>query len=390
MQSKIHHLQKTFYVSNTNDPDKQFEKLRKAISATAKKMNNWGELLPFKWILLEHLIQLNKADGKHFIFLTDVVNLAQHKDINMTNTEEVSLFLCFQHKVGNVIFFKDIPDLIILNPQWLVDAFRCLVSDKIVDKLQHWEDTTQFLRSGKLSYLLITELFGAKPESQFLRQKDDLLKIMEKFDILVKVEDTLQYIVPSMMPSLSFEEACDKIGVRKQNCKRSSWFCLKFAFLPPAFFNHFSVWFIKHFKPSKIDNEIETLALFRGVCILDTDTSGCEKLLLTMSTNTIALQILSFSEQKKEFGEMCSFIRKEIIKKTEAIKERYKLKILYGIHFKCSTGHYHKDTISYNDLKSASEYFCPQHKEVHQSELIYLPWMTNAYEVSHKQNKMII
>ncbi|CAG2243852.1 unnamed protein product [Mytilus edulis] len=51
MQSKYHHLQHICYISNTNDPDEEFEKLRQEISAIAMKMKNWGECVPLKWIL---------------------------------------------------------------------------------------------------------------------------------------------------------------------------------------------------------------------------------------------------------------------------------------------------------------------------------------------------
>lgn len=382
MQSKYHHLQHICYISNKEDPDEEFEKLRQEISAIAMKMKNWGECMPLKWILLEQLIEINKEDGKNFITLNDIINMAQHREINVQDIGEVLLFLRFQHEVGNVIFFEDIQDLIILNPSWLADAFRCLVSDKFVTRLKHYEDWTQFVRNGQISDLLITELFRSKCGSQFLRHRDDLIKVMEKFDILVKVEDTCFYIMPSMMPSISFDEVCENIGVRRPNCKRTSWFCLKFAFLPPAFFNHFSVWFIKNYKPSKIDDMRHTYALYRGICIFDIDNSGCEKIMVTMSSDTIAIQILSFSTQTTDLGSICSNIREKLIRKIEAIKERYKLNIYFEVHFKCSSGQYYKDTLCYRDLLETKEYFCTQHREVHQSKMIYLPWMMNTYTVS--------
>ncbi|XP_063409161.1 uncharacterized protein LOC134692632 [Mytilus trossulus] len=58
-QTKYHHLHNKFYLSNTNDSDEEFEKLRYAIYETARKMENWGKGFPLKWILLEHLIEIN-------------------------------------------------------------------------------------------------------------------------------------------------------------------------------------------------------------------------------------------------------------------------------------------------------------------------------------------
>ncbi|CAG2240018.1 unnamed protein product [Mytilus edulis] len=249
-QTKYHHLHNKFYLSNTNDSDEEFEKLRYAIYETARKMGNWGNAFPLKWILLEHLIEINKNNGKNFINFTEMSNLAKHPDINIIEKEDLLLFLRFQHNVGNIIFFENIPDLIILRPQWLADAFRCLVSDRVDNRrLHHLEDWTLFKRQGKISESLITELFESKDGSQFSGQKDNLHKVMEKLDILVKIENS-NYIMPSMMPSAKFEDVCKNVGVHTEKCKRTSWLCFKFEFLPPSFFNHLSAWFIKQYTPA--------------------------------------------------------------------------------------------------------------------------------------------
>lgn len=350
-------------------------------------MINWGKRMPLKLILLEHLVEMNKKFGMNFININDLVNIAKHPDINIMDRNDVLLFLRFQHNIGNIIFFDDIPDLIILNPQWLVDAFRCLVSDRIDPTLLHRADCTKFEHSGQISESLMIELFKSKHRSDFSGQSTELLEVMKKFDILVEVENTRSYIVPSMMPSLSFDEICKRIGVLQTSCKRTSWLCLKFDFLPPAFFNHISVWFIKKYKPSKVNNEIGSLALFRGICVFDTDDSGCEKLLVTMSTNTIALQLLSFATRKTEFGSMCVNLLSGISRHTEVIKKRYRLEICYELHFKCSTGDFYNDTKSFTDLKKYKEYKCNQHDETHESEEVYLPWMLN--EVSFENIAVI-
>lgn len=391
LQSKYHHLRYTFYLSNTTDSDEKFDELRNAISATAKEMNNWGESLPLKWILLEHLIGINKDAGKNFINLTDMMSLAKHSDININDINELFLFLRFQHEVGNIIFFHNIQDLIILNPKWLIDALRCLVSDRYDSAIQHTSDWTQFARYGKLSESLVSKLFQSKPGSQFSGQKGNLCQIMEKLDILVKIEDMRYYIMPSMMPSSTFEKVCENMGIRKSNCKRTSWFCLKFEFLPPSFYNHFSSWFIKNYNPSKIkigkkkeNSDKESLALYRGICMFDIDSSGCEKILVTMSTDTIALQILSFSEKKKKFS-MCSIFRRELLTRVKHLSDRYNIQVCFDLHFKCNTGDYNADTKSYVDLKSTPEYYCTQHQAVHRSEVIYLPWMCKEDEVCFRK-----
>ncbi|CAC5379494.1 unnamed protein product [Mytilus coruscus] len=374
-QSKHHHLHDKFYLSNTEDPDNAFKRLRTAIFDAARKMDNWGQALPMKWILLEYLIELNKDQGRNFIKFTDMINMGKHPDINILEKEDLLMFLRFQHNVGNIIFFENIPDLIILKPQWLADAFRCLVSDRIEPKFHHLSDYKLLKYHGKVSKSLISKLFESKKGSQFLGQQGNLHQIMEKLDIIVKV-DTDLYIMPSNMPASTFEDVCKNVGIRNSDCKRTSWLCLKFDFLPPSFFNHLSAWFIRNYIPSKLDSDNGSFALYRGICIFDIDSSGCEKILVTMSTDTIALQVVSFSKHR-DVGKTCNDIYNKVKDVVEKIRKSYKVKISFKLHFKCSDGDCYKDTIVYETLASQQEYFCPQHKTAHQSDLIYSPWMKN-------------
>ncbi|XP_076085427.1 uncharacterized protein LOC143056230 [Mytilus galloprovincialis] len=381
LQSKYHHLHFTFYMSNINDTDEEFEKLRYKISESARKMDNWGNAFPLKWILLEHLIEINKNAGRNFINFTDMLNLAKHPDINMLENKDLMLFLRFQHDVGNIIYFENIPDLIILRPQWLSDAFRCLVSDRVDKRLQHLDDWTLFKRQGKISESLITELFKSKDGIQFSGQKDNLHQVMENLDILVKIEKKY-YIMPSMMPSSTFDDVCKKFGIQTGNCQRTSWLCFKFEFLPPSFFNHISAWFIRKYNHhcTDMDSNSAAFAFYRGICVFDIDGSGCKKILVTMSNDIIALQVVLFSEQQEQFGSICCEIYNEVKTLIEDIKKRYKVKLSFKLHFKCSDGDYHNDTFSYEKLQSEQECFCRQHKKSHRSDMIYLPWMKNEVE----------
>ncbi|CAG2201022.1 unnamed protein product [Mytilus edulis] len=377
-KSKFHHLHQKFYLSNTMDTDEVFANLRYAISESARKMKNWGNAFPLKWVLLEHLIEINKNQGNHFINFTDMTKLAKHREINILDKKELLLFLRFQHNVGNIMFFEDIRDLIILKPQWLADAFRCLVSDRLdTSSLHHCKDWTLFHQQGKISESLIIELFKSKDESQFSGQIKNLNKVMEKLDIIVKIKGSIYYIMPSMMPSSTFDEVSQLFGIFNENCKKTSWLCFKFDFLPPSLFNHISAWFIKKYNPTEINSG---LALYRGICMLDIDESGCEKILVTMSTDIIALQVVSFSEQAEGLGNICSDIYSEVGQFIENMKERYNVKISFELNFKCSNGDYYENTFKYSTLKTIQECYCQQHRKAHRSEQIYLPWMKAEVE----------
>lgn len=348
------------------------------------KMQNWGKPMPIKWILLEYLIEINNENGRNFLQLNDMLNLAKHPDIAMSNFDEVLSFLRFQCEVGNIIFFEDITNLIILNPQWLANAFRCLVSHKLdIDTAdqQVCSAMNELKEKGIISDLLVTELFKSKVGNQFFEQKKDLLSVMKRFDILVEIEGTNSYIMPSMIPSSSVSDVRKSIGIFEGNCQMSSWFCLEFAFLPPAFFNHLSVWLIQKYPPCKVTDDNESLALYRGICVFNFDNSGCDKLLMTMSTNIIALQVFSFDSGENKLGKLCSSVRKELIRRIEVIIKRYKLNIHYEQTYKCGGDHYNTHTMSLEVLQSKERMYCTYHKKVHESKMIYLHWTMAITEV---------
>lgn len=375
--SSVHHH---FLLSNLTDPDEEFEKIRLEISTAAKRMNHWGERVPLTWIRLEYEVAIQRHDGKNFIGLSDMVRMAKHPKINIQDKDEVLRFLRFQHESGNIIYFDDIPDLIILHPQWVADAFRCLVADEICDKLQHRSDWKTCVQNTQMHYDLINKLFKSNCGNQFFEQAENLLILMEKIDVLFKISKTGLYIIPSRIPSVSFDKVCQQIGVDESICKRTSWLCLKFTFLPPAFFYHMYVYLLGEYQPTKMENAKQSMALFRELCVFDIDKSKT-KLLITMSTDTIALQLLSFSKEE-EFGIVCSNIRKVILRKAELIRQKYNFKILYELHFKCNNGNYYEDTMPYQDLKSSPLYYCKQHVTQHQSVNTYMPWMMNKNQVS--------
>ncbi|XP_063410636.1 uncharacterized protein LOC134693673 [Mytilus trossulus] len=192
--------------------------------------------------------------------------------------------------------------------------------------------------------------------------------------------------MPSQMPSSTFENISRDVGILTQNCKRTSWLCFKFIFLPPSFFNHLSAWFIKQYNPSKVASDSTSVALYRGICVFDIDRSGGTKILVTMSTDTIALQVLSFSE-KDGFGSTCSDIYSKVTQLIEDIQVRYSMKISFKVHFKCSDGYYFQDTFEFEKLTSEEECFCTQHKQMHRSEQIYSPWMNNELKRNPDRSK---
>ncbi|VDI79971.1 Hypothetical predicted protein [Mytilus galloprovincialis] len=125
--SKLH-LRSIHLISNTEDVEDAFEKLRNDIFATAKSTANWNREYPVKFIQMEKAINSELTIGKQIISFERLKELGEKIPLPITDNKELHLFLRYQHEIGNVIFFEDIPSYIILDPQWLANAFTCIVT----------------------------------------------------------------------------------------------------------------------------------------------------------------------------------------------------------------------------------------------------------------------
>lgn len=86
--AKRRHLREPHFVSNTlpSEDKHEFKSLRKDIFCHAKDLQNWGDTLPTRWIVLEK--EINMKLPEHVMSYTDAAKLAIkcsfHDDSQMT------------------------------------------------------------------------------------------------------------------------------------------------------------------------------------------------------------------------------------------------------------------------------------------------------------------
>ncbi|CAG2246267.1 unnamed protein product [Mytilus edulis] len=167
-----------------------------------------------------------------------------HDDSQMTL--ELDSFLKFEHNIGNIIFFEDVKSFIVLDPKWLMDIFRCFVSHQYDDDTIGMPEWSELEQTGKLADKLIEKLLEKVPDLSTPELKKFVLQIMEKFDIIVRpinYEAKNDFYMPCMIKAEPFHNIIG--GSESENERKTSWFCLKFNFLPPSYFNHILVSFVK-------------------------------------------------------------------------------------------------------------------------------------------------
>ncbi|CAG2201781.1 unnamed protein product [Mytilus edulis] len=197
--------------------------------------------------------------------------------------------------------------------------------------MTEWSDLE---RSGKLLDNLIVNLLDKVQGLSLTNHKDFVLQIMEKFDIIVRPlgDKTKQCMyMPCMIKAVNMNVIARDIG--NKDCKKTSWFCLQFDFLPPSYFNHILVSFVKQ---NKLwigrDNR---LGIYRNVGVFSLNSSGSKVLLICLLENSIAMQVWQW---KCGEHDCYSDIKNKLLDLVNSIKLRYRININYEKHFKCSDG----------------------------------------------------
>lgn len=373
-QKKKKHLRKIYFVSNTEDNEDVFEEIRQCISSQAMNMRDWGKHCPLKWLLFQQVLGKLKDTNVNISKTKTLLEIAKHENICINQDEDVKQCLQYCHDIGTVVYFNEenLKDYVILDPKWLVNAFRCLVSDKIGDVILASDDWQTLRETGELTDLLISGLFRKEPKLKFLENKTHLIEVMKRFDIIVNLKNSVALYMPCMMKSCSFEEFRNNFIDGNQNIFRTSWLCVEFEFLPPAFFNHTLAWYIKQYSVSIIfekENGNVRKALYRQIGVFDLDSSGCVQLLVCEGVNIIALQVWNSRDSDQTYGNL----RTDLYNFVDTLSYRYRLKINFTNSFKCKDGDFTINRKKIIELVSA-EYRCLEHKTTHLSDDLVKPW----------------
>ncbi|XP_013388275.1 uncharacterized protein LOC106157231 [Lingula anatina] len=206
-RSGVHVDPRFFAIDNTcQNEDQEISDLRRYIMKIAESQKSWGEKNPIRWIRLEEDLQLRRAPekrGKRWIRYEELQNLAL--EVGMQDAIELKSFLQFHHDIGDLMHFQtdDLSDTVILNPTWLIDAFRSIIA---VDKHHVKAKGTPYwsaLKRGILDERLLDELWGDDSEL-----KSIVIGVMVQFNILFQQDvkpgttekpTSRQFYVPSLL-----------------------------------------------------------------------------------------------------------------------------------------------------------------------------------------------
>ena len=213
-------LLKDFFVvdntkSGSNDECEGVKNLRQAVRSVATELPQMKVPIPLKWLRYEKVLYLlMRKEGLAKISFEDARKIASDK-CGIDGDENFRTALNFLQDQKVLINFGESPELermVILNPQWLVDVLKEVITFKCFNhrdkRVQgHWLD---FESSGILERELLDHVWGRFTDDQ--ETCESLIEIMEKFSLLCQWPSegtTKQYLVPSMLKSCPTSEFPD-------------------------------------------------------------------------------------------------------------------------------------------------------------------------------------
>ena len=200
------------------------ENLKRCIASTMKSQSHWGEKVPIFWTKLESMLMKLREGCKIYHLshlLQDVQNMSE---LRIENEEDLIIALTFFHETGVILFQSEIKDIIILDVQWFVDAFkRIILDEEHVDKKGPYnlQEFVNLNERGLLSSNLLNRLWK---KSSFYQHKVSLVNHMKKLDMLAELSEEIWYV-----PCMNKQKYPSNI---LQNCDFSSRLCFLFEFLP--------------------------------------------------------------------------------------------------------------------------------------------------------------
>ncbi|XP_013407623.1 uncharacterized protein LOC106171721 [Lingula anatina] len=230
------HVQPYLYAVNNCDPqDAGIQELRQEICKTIKEQPYWGEEQPLKYVLLEKRLE-EISETRKCLSLEEVLEIG--KQYGLVNDEMVIHFLKFYSDLGELVFFNedDTRNIIILDPQWLIDAFASLITVEKYHKGSkpevgvYWDLLDD---RGELDDRLIDIVW--EEQAELKENKAILLRICQRFDLLVELQEEgadsqwKKYLVPCLLKNHSESE----VYLGKPQCQSEDH--LKMQKIPPLY-----------------------------------------------------------------------------------------------------------------------------------------------------------
>ena len=186
-------------VDNKNGNKSEFSMIRGQLIDMISQQKSWGQERPVRWLKLEADI-LNKAkeESTNYLFHVIIKGMALSYGIG---DNELEAFLQFHHTMGDFLYFSEplLRDIVITNPQWLVDRFKALITaHEFLDKRNLKPTMHQELKQGMVGEETLKTIW-AGDDVRFITE------LMTKHNLIIPLNDVSRkkrFLIPCMLPPM--------------------------------------------------------------------------------------------------------------------------------------------------------------------------------------------
>ena len=185
-----------YITDNKNGTAGDFYQLRKQFFQRMKMQRSWGMERPVKWLKLEADMK-ERAKKKNVKYL-DLYIVEELASMYMMNSSDIRAFLKFHHTMGDFVYYPEVNDVVIIDPQWLINAFKALITNHMFLErrpLQH--DVVEEVVHGMISQRTLELLWNGS-------DIDILVHIMKRLNLIMPLllsdNRKIAYLIPMMLP----------------------------------------------------------------------------------------------------------------------------------------------------------------------------------------------
>nr|XP_022303248.1 uncharacterized protein LOC111110883 isoform X2 [Crassostrea virginica] len=390
----LHHLEKRRIFSFQKLSNKNVEAFKECLAATVKSQNHWGERVPISWTKLEAVLKKLKESNHVFSFSNLLRYVLENNDLGINNEEDLLTALMFFNDTGVILFRSEIKDIIILDVQWFVDAFKRIIFDeKHMEAMEDMSDFAEFQELNEQGLLSSNVLNVLWQNSDFNRHKNSLVNHMKQLDMLAELSKELWYV-----PCMNKQKYPLEILT---NCIVTSTLCFLFEFLPFIIYHRLVAACINkiEMKPWKSS---ERMCIFHTVTIL-TCKDDTHRVLIAICDNkerthrdfpySIEIQI-NVTKPREIDTRLTSKLKEDICKNLTVLTQGISSCEFYShVGYRCRLETFGKNVESHiikEEEMSASEYDCPKCSHPHIVDVVSIRrfWKKTIQDEPHTSSTM--
>ncbi|XP_062611095.1 cyclic GMP-binding protein C-like, partial [Saccostrea cucullata] len=356
------HRKNYFELGKPEESRDEIARLEKCIVEMVKKQSTWGEIVPKLWKEFDQ--KLHRLKSKRLITYSDLIKSIESQ---FPSGKDVLDMLRFFHDCGKILFFneKGLNEIIILDVQWFVDAFKNILTDRNhqTNVLRNqWE---AFSETGMLEEEHLEKIWEELGLQEMKTYQTQVLLYMQRLGLIAIGESGKLYV-----PSMNSLELTKNDFSRIEQANHTN--ILRFRF--PEFLPHFYFYRLVVASLEEWDAQIEKNVplLFKNAVFLKYK-DRYHKIVLGVSNTQIHLQIYTCNSKllKKD---VTLTIRNKIESFLEQLTQTFHKPVEYFSGFTCKPTNVteeHEDSVFILESVCMNLYFadpyesllpCPAHE----------------------------